>query len=289
MIISLENEQIFASFSTKGAELQQLQNKQTTLEYLWNGDAKFWGKHSPVLFPIVGGLKEDTYYFDGQSYELPRHGFARDREFEGHKISATEVLFLLKEDEESLKVYPFSFQLGLRYELINHSLRCSYEVLNTGDKDLWFSVGGHPAFRLPLNTGLNYDDYYLEFNKDEQLNVHQVNDNLIEDETEAIHLAAGKLPLNHQLFYQDALVLKDLKSDKITLKSDKDSHGLDFDFQGFPFFGIWAAKDADFICLEPWCGIADGVHHQQDLTSKEGIINLKPGKDWTRHWEVSCY
>ncbi|MBC8986937.1 aldose 1-epimerase family protein [Pedobacter sp. N36a] len=289
MIISLDNAQISATFSTKGGELQRLENKETALEYLWTGDANFWGKFSPILFPIVGGLKEDTYFFEGKSYQLPRHGFARDREFEAHKISPDEVLFLLKEDQESLKVYPFEFQLGLRYRLTGNTLSCSYEVLNTGDNDLWFSIGGHPAFRLPLQPELSYSDYYLEFNKDTQLNVHQVTDNLIEEETEPIHLQAEKLNLTHELFYQDALVLKDMKSNKISLKSLKDEHGLDFQFKGFPFFGIWAAKDADFICLEPWCGIADGIAHDQELSKKEGIIQLAPGKEWSRHWEVTCF
>ncbi|WP_316822703.1 aldose 1-epimerase family protein [Pedobacter gandavensis] len=290
MIISLENPQISASFSTKGGELQALESKQSNLKYLWNGDSNFWGKFSPVLFPIVGGLKEDTYFFDHQTYHLPRHGFARDRAFEAHKIADDEVLFLLKEDTESLKVYPFNFQLGLRYQLIKNTLRCSYEVLNTGAKDLWFSIGGHPAFSVPLKPGLKYDDYYLEFNQDKQLNVHQVTNNLIEEATAVIALTTeGKLPLNHQLFYQDALVLKDLKSNKISLKSDKDSHGFDFHFEAFPFFGIWAAKDADFVCLEPWCGIADGVHHDQELRNKEGIINLAPGKEWSQYWEVTIY
>ncbi|WP_316842544.1 aldose 1-epimerase family protein [Pedobacter gandavensis] len=290
MIISLENAQISASFSTKGGELQRLKSKQSSLEYLWNGDSKFWGKFSPILFPIVGGLKEDTYFFEEKAYQLPRHGFARDREFEAHKIGENEVLFLLKDDAESLKVYPFNFQLGLRYQLLENTLRCSYEVLNSGDKDLWFSIGGHPAFSVPLNSSLNYDDYYLEFNKDQQLNAHQVSNNLIEEETESIPLTSeGQLPLNHPLFYHDALVFKDLKSNKISLKSDKDPHGLDFHFEAFPFFGIWAAKDADFVCLEPWCGIADGVHHDQDLTKKEGMTKLAPGNEWFRHWEVTCF
>ncbi|WGQ11448.1 aldose 1-epimerase family protein [Pedobacter gandavensis] len=289
MIISLANAQISATFSTKGGELQRLENKETALEYLWTGDANFWGKFSPILFPIVGGLKEDTYFFEGKSYQLPRHGFARDREFEAHQISSEEVLFLLKEDEESLKVYPFKFQLGLRYRLTGNTLSCSYEVFNSGNKDLWFSIGGHPAFRIPLQSGLSYDDYYLEFNEDTQLNVHQVTNNLIEEETLPIHLVGGKLPLTHQLFYQDALVLKDLKSNQISLKSLKDKHGLDFHFDGFPFFGIWAAKDADFVCLEPWCGIADGVDHDQEFSNKEGIVRLAPGKEWSRYWEVTCF
>lgn len=289
MNISLENAQISATFSNLGGELQRLQNKETALDYLWNGDANFWGKFSPVLFPIVGGLKDDTYFFEGNSYQLPRHGFAREREFEAHKIGPEELLFLLKEDEESLKVYPFQFQLGLRYRLVGNTLGCSYEVLNTGKKDLWFSIGGHPAFRLPLKSHLNYEDYYLEFNKDRQLNVHQVTNNLIEEETEPMLLKAGKLHLTHELFYQDALVLKDLKSNIIGLKSLKDPHGLNFHFEAFPFFGIWAAKDADFVCLEPWCGVADGVDHDQQLTNKEGMVKLAPGKEWSRHWEVTCF
>ncbi|WP_316751246.1 aldose 1-epimerase family protein [Pedobacter gandavensis] len=290
MIITLENAEISVSFSTKGAELQSLESKQTGLSYLWNGNPQFWGKRSPVLFPIVGGLKDDTYYFEGQSYHLPRHGFARDREFEAIKISEEEVLFLLKEDEESLKVYPFKFQLGLHYRLTGNTLCCGYEVLNTGDNDLWFSVGGHPAFSLPLKPTLSYQDYYLQFNKDSELKVHEVFDNLITDTTETIRLtAAGKLALTHELFYKDALVFKNLKSNKIRLKSDKSPHGLDFHFEAFPYFGIWAAKDADFVCLEPWCGIADPVHHDQQLIHKEGMVNLEPGKDWLRHWEVTCF
>lgn len=290
MIITLENAEISVSFSTKGAELQSLENKQTGLSYLWNGDPEFWGKRSPVLFPIVGGLKDDTYFYEGKSYHLPRHGFARDKEFEAIKIGEEEILFLLKEDEESLKVYPFKFQLGLHYRLTGNTLSCGYEVLNTGDKDLLFSIGGHPAFSIPINPVLNYNDYYLQFNKDSQLKFQEVTDNLIDDAIGTHGLtSAGKLPLSHELFYHDALVLKNLKSNKIRLKSEKSPHGLDFHFEAFPFFGIWAAKDADFVCLEPWCGIADSVHHDQKLINKEGIVNLAPGKDWLRHWEVTCF
>lgn len=288
-MISLENTKIQAFFSSKGGELQSLKSKETNLEYLWSGNPDYWGKFSPILFPIVGGLKDNTYYFRGKAFTLPRHGLAREREFKVSKISETEVLFTLEQDEESLKVYPFEFRLGLRYTLLEDTLRCAYEVTNTGNQVLWFSIGGHPAFSVPLKEGLKYDDYYLQFNKDQQLISNKIKQDLIDDKTETIALTDGKLPLKHELFYEDALVFKNLKSDSISLKSDSDAHGLEFQFKGFPFFGIWAAKDADFVCLEPWCGIADGTHHQQQLEEKEGIISLNPKEEWTRHWQLSCF
>lgn len=288
-MISLENTKIHASFSSKGGELQSLRSKETNLEYLWSGNPDYWGKFSPILFPIVGGLKDNTYYFKDKAFTLPRHGLARDREFKVSQISETEILFTLEQDEESLKVYPFEFRLGLRYTLSGDTLSCAYEVANTGNQALWFSIGGHPAFSVPLKGGLKYGDYYLQFNKDHQLISNKIKQDLIDDETETIALTDGKLPLKHELFYEDALVFKRLQSDSIFLKSDADPHGLEFQFKGFPFFGIWSAKDADFVCLEPWCGIADGSHHQQKLEEKEGMMSLNPKEEWTRQWQVTCF
>jgi galactose mutarotase-like enzyme len=288
-MISLENTKIHASFSSKGGELQSLRSKETNLEYLWSGNPDYWGKFSPILFPIVGGLKDNTYYFKDKAFTLPRHGLAREREFKVSQISETEILFTLEQDEESLKVYPFEFRLGLRYILSGDTLSCAYEVTNTGNQALWFSIGGHPAFSVPLKEGLKYGDYYLQFNKDHQLISNKIKQDLIDDETETIALTDGKLPLKHELFYEDALVFKRLQSDSIFLKSDADPHGLEFQFKGFPFFGIWSAKDADFVCLEPWCGIADGSHHQQKLEEKEGIMSLNPKEEWSRQWQVTCF
>lgn len=285
----LENTKIYASFSAKGGELQSLKHKETGLEYLWSGNPEHWAKFSPILFPVVGGLKGNTYYFKDQAYILPRHGFARDREFKVDQISETEILFTLEHDEESLKVYPFHFRLGLRYQLTENGISCNYEVANTGTEQLWFSIGGHPAFAVPLKEGLTYADYYLQFNKDQQLVSNKIYHDLIDDETESIILKDGQLPLKHELFYEDALVFKQLQSDCISIKSKKDTHGLDFQFSDFPFFGIWSAKDADFVCLEPWYGIADGIHHHQELEEKEGILSLDPQEQWTRHWKVTCF
>ena len=288
-MILLENENIKVAISTKGAELQSIHSKTTDFEYLWKGDPQYWGKFSPVLFPIVGALKDNKYIFGDQEYELPRHGFARDHEFESEQISNEEVLFTLSQTADTLKVYPFEFKLGLRYKIAGAAVSCSYEVYNPGSEALLFSVGGHPAFAAPLTAGSVYEDYYLEFNKDESITYHKIEDNLIADETVSLSLNEGKLVLKHELFYNDALVIKGLKSDSISLKNNKNQHGLNFTFENFPFFGIWAAKDADFICLEPWCGIADSVNHNQQLRDKEGIISLSPGLDWKRSWSVEVF
>jgi galactose mutarotase-like enzyme len=284
-MIILENDNLIASFSAKGAELQSLKSKISNAEYIWNGDPKFWAKHSPVLFPIVGTLRDNKYVYQGNTYTLPRHGFARDQKFEVEPVNATEVVFILEQSEESLAVYPFQFSLSLRYRLSEDGLTCSYEVKNPADQELLFSIGGHPAFATPVN-GIEYSNYRLTFNNDTELCYHKIVDNLVSDETLVLPLADQQLELKHELFYNDALVFKTLKSDRITLSNSRNNGVLEFDFEGFPYFGIWAAKDANFVCLEPWCGIADGLNHNQDFKNKEGIIKLPANQSWKRAWTV---
>lgn len=289
MIVAIKNEHLAVQFSTKGAELQRIVGTDSNINYMWNGDAKFWGKFSPVLFPIVGALKENTYIYKDKSYQLPRHGFARDMDFEHELVSTSEIIFKLKYTDETLKIYPFEFELVLRYRLQGASLQCTYQVLNPNNETMLFSIGGHPAFAAPLNGEGVYTDYYLQFNNDDELTFHLIEDNLISDKTVNVKLEDKKLPLKHELFYGDALVFKNLKSNHIRLLNTKNYQGLDFHFGGFPFFGIWAAIDADFVCLEPWCGVADGVNHNQNLEEKEGMETLAPGKSWERSWEICCF
>lgn len=289
MMVSISNHVLSASFATKGAELQRLVSKETNINYLWNGDANYWGKFSPVLFPIVGALKNNTYTHNGQTYELPRHGFARDMEFAYEKLAEDEILFTLTHNVDTLKNFPFAFQLNLRYKLANHTLFCTYEVINPAQQNLFFSVGGHPAFAVPLTKNTTFEDYFLQFNNDEKLSIHQISGGLVCDETTSILLNQGKLGLNRKLFYTDALVFKALKSDTISLLNTQNKHGLHFNFKGFPYFGIWAAKDANFVCLEPWCGIADGINHTQELTKKEGMNCLPPNGFWQRTWSITCF
>jgi galactose mutarotase-like enzyme len=292
MTFKLENENISLEIVAKGAELSRVWGKKTHLDYLWSGDANFWGKTSPVLFPIVGGLKNNTYTHEGKTYNLPRHGFARDKVFELETQTPETLVFLLKSDAQTRENYPFEFKLRLKYTLLETGFSLTYSVKNTDEKqNLLFSVGAHPAFRLPLIAQTEYTDYHLKFSDTETLGRFPLDSaGLIETKPDPLFLEnTQELALTPALFYSDAVVLKHLKSEEITIGSTKTAHGLRFSFKGFPYFGIWAARDAPFICLEPWCGIADGVNTTQILAEKEGINELAPQKTFERTWAVDIF
>lgn len=285
---TLKNQSLSIQINPKGAELTSIFNNEKQTEYMWNADFTFWGKSSPVLFPIVGALKENTYRFEGQEYTLPRHGFARDREFVVEKLDESNATFLLTHDENTLKVYPFKFEFRLIYTLENNTLKVMYSVKNIGKNKMYFSVGGHPAFAVPFSENTNYEDYYLKFDKTETFKRWGLTpEGLIETQPSNFLIDTNRLNLTKELFYDDAIVFKNLESTSVILKSDKTNHQLKFDFEGFPYLGIWAAKDANFVCIEPWCGIADSANHNQELTEKEGIIELGLGEIFERYWRVT--
>lgn len=288
-MIHLKSKRLEAFIHPLGAELRSLKSLVTGLEYMWEGDPAFWGKVSPVLFPIVGSLKDNTYLFEGKSYALPRHGFAREREFKAEQPSENQAVFTLEQDEESLKSYPFPFRLQLIYEIQEETLHCTYKVHNPGDSPLWFSIGGHPAFKAPLMANTAYQEHYLQFNVVEPLERWLLEDGLIANQCTPLEATLGRINLDPRLFYEDAIVLKNLRSGKVTLGSTRHAHGLDFCFEGFPYLGIWAAKNAPFVCIEPWCGHADTVGHHQQLTEKPGIEKLEAGANWERTWKVVVF
>ena len=285
---TLKNNQLTVKINPKGAELSSLFNIENQTEYLWNADPTFWGKSSPVLFPIVGALKNDIYRFEGKEYTLPRHGFARDREFIVEKSEENSVTFLLTYDENTLKVYPFKFEFRLIYSLENNTMSVTYSVKNIGENKMYFSVGGHPAFAVPLAEDTAYDDYYLEFNKTETFKRWGLTtDGLIETQPIDFLAYTNNLNLTKELFYDDAIVFKNLESTFVTLKSNKTNRQIKFDFEGFPCIGIWAKEEADFVSIEPWCGIADSLNHNQELTEKEGMNCLAIGNIFEKTWRVT--
>lgn len=287
---TIENEYLSASINEKGAELTSLVYKPSGQEYMWNADPAYWAKHSPVLFPIVGTLKNNTFVYKNKSYQLSRHGFARDKEFEVTAQTADSISLTLQDDSETLKIYPFQFQFSLIYMLEEKTLSVTYLVKNVNNGDMYFSVGGHPAFKLPLAEGLAYDDYYLRFSATENVGRWPISpDGLLEEVPVDLLSNTNRLPLSKKLFAKDALVIKSLASTEVALKSDKDEAGFTFNFDGFPYLGIWAAKDADFVCIEPWCGIADPVNASQKIEEKEGIIMLNKGAHFERTWSVEIH
>ena len=274
---SISNDFISIKVATKGAELQSIYHKQHQLEYMWSGDPAFWGKHSPVLFPIVGELKNKTYNYNGKQYNLSRHGFAREMEFEVTGQNEVSITFSLKSNEVTVETYPFQFVFSVRYSLIQNTLQVTFIVENTGSDKMLFSVGGHPAFKVPLIEGTTYEDYQLVFNEKETTGRWPISaDGLIEAEPKSLLENENILPLKKELFSADAIVLKNLRSKSVSITSPVTEHGLKVDFADFPFLGIWETKGGDFVCIEPWCGIADSVNASGNLEEKEGINTLEP-------------
>jgi galactose mutarotase-like enzyme len=278
-IYNLENDFLRILISDAGAELQSIINKKTNLEYLWQAGAE-WPKHAPVLFPFVGQLKNNSYYYINKEYHSNRHGFAREKIFHAEAEGNQKILFSLSDDEQTKLQYPFHFRLGIHYEILENTLIVSYSVNNTDKNNLLFSIGAHPAFKVPLRLNEQYDDYYLRFEKNETIERLLLTNGLISDQTIPFLNDSNILPLNKSMFYDDAIVLKNLQSELISLKNKKTNNGLHFIFKGYPYFGIWAAHDANFICLEPWHGIADRTDHNQNLKDKEGIISLPSGENF---------
>lgn len=289
-MINIENQQLKIAVNSKGAELTSIFHKGHKLEYLWGGDPAVWGKQSPLLFPIVGTLKNGSYTVDGQHYELGRHGFARETAFEVEAQSKDSVTFVLRSNSQTREVYPFDFELRVIYQLAPNGLATTYQVKNPSKHPIYFSIGAHPAFRVPLAEGTDYTDYFLEFETEETAPRWPISaEGLIETSSEPLLEGTRLLPLTKELFLRDALVFKNLKSTTVTLQSNKTPHGLEFDFADFPYMGIWAAKGADFVCIEPWCGIADSTDSDQQFAHKEGIEKLEGGEIFERTWTLSLF
>ncbi len=287
---SLRNSILSVDITEKGAELQSIVHQQTGLQYLWNADPQVWAKHSPVLFPIIGELKNGSYQFNGKVYHLGRHGFARDMMFAVSDQSEHSLTFTTTETPDTLFVYPFPFSFSIQYTLDKNRLYVIYKVKNTGTETMYFSVGGHPAFQVPLAENTDFEDYYLSFSQVENAKRYPLSKDGLVDTTPVPFFANTEhLKLKRFFFYEDALVFKDVQSNSITVKSDVTPHGFTVYFEGFPYLGLWNKKDANFLCIEPWCGIADSVAASGDLTQKEGIHALQPKDVFERQWSVEIF
>ncbi|TYU01072.1 aldose 1-epimerase family protein [Listeria monocytogenes] len=288
-MIKLENEVLLVEMKTAGAELTRIFHKDTGLEYLWNADSKFWGRHSPVLFPTVGRLVDDTYLVDGKQYHLGQHGFARDRDFQVIEQTENTVRFELDADEDSLAIYPYKFKLSIIYTIEKNTVAVSYEVENTDNKRIYFSIGAHPAFHLPLTDGTAFEDYYLDFGTEENLETLCLEGPYRSgDIKKIVDEPARYLPLSYDLFKNDALIFEALKQKEMTIKSDKTPHFVKVSFPEFPFVGVWTAKPGTpFLCIEPWYGIADGAGESVELRDKAGIEHLEPEAVFASEYEIT--
>ena len=289
MLYTLENEKVKITISKQGAELHNITSKVDGTEYLWNRNKRYWSYSAPVLFPIVGKVKNGTYKVDGKEYNLPQHGLARLKEFEMIKKTDNKIMFELVASEETLNVYPYKFSLKISYTLIENGVITEYIVENTDNKMIYFSIGAHPAFMCPMVAGEIINDYYFEFNKKENCDIIPINeDGYIKRERKQYLVDNNIIPLNFDVFKGDALVFDSLKSNKISLKSVNHDKVLTMDFTGFPYMGLWTkATGAPFVCIEPWYGHADFEDFNGELKDKAGIEKLEVGQKFNSSYTVT--
>lgn len=281
MITTISNSILSASIKHSGAELFSLKDNQDK-EYIWEGNPDFWGKHSPVLFPIVGTLKDNTYTINGKEYQLPRHGFARDMDFQLIEKTENSAVFSLKSDAETLKKYPFEFELQLIYTLENSTLNIGYKVINNSKTNMPFSIGAHPAIALPEE----FENYAFEFEKEEVLKYYILENDLISNKTENLETTENLIPLNYKLFENDALIFKSLESNSLTILENSKPY-IKFDFKDFPSLGIWTKDQAPFVCIEPWLGYSDTAENSGDLYEKEGILVLDTNQTFNSQFSIT--
>ncbi len=291
MIYSIENEHLSVKIQHKGAEICSLKSKSTNQEFMWNANPDVWSSFAPVLFPIIGVLKNGSYTYKDKTYQIPKHGFIRNNsklELADKKEDA--LTLILEYNEDTLQMYPFKFAFYITFQLKGNSLIVKHKVERMGEGELLFSLGGHPAFKCPFNDAEDLSDYYLEFEATETADTHLLaTDGLVSNQTSPILEKSNKLPLTKHLFDNDALIFKKLKSKKVTLKSDKNTSSLSVTFNDFKYLGIWAKPGASFVCIEPWLGIADTEDTNSKLESKEGIIKLHSHKSFEAEYEISIH
>ncbi|MFD2562753.1 aldose 1-epimerase family protein [Aquimarina rubra] len=279
MIYTIENDELIVRIDTVGAELTSIKTKKDTKEFLWQGDPAIWASQAPVLFPVIGGLKNGMYTYKGKSYSLPKHGFIRyNKNIVGTQDSTTKASFTLCASEETLKSYPFKFNFTISFELINNQIHVSHTIANNDSETMFFSVGGHPAFNCPLDISENYEDYYISLEKTKNPKSYVLNDQgLISKNTISI-IDDHKIWLTDTLFDKDALIFKNINAKKAILTHKIKGPVLSIDFNDFPNLGIWAKHKSPYVCIEPWLGYADVEETTQNLEEKEGIQKLDKGQ-----------
>ncbi len=289
MVYTIENDAIRVQISDLGAELQSILLKADGTEYLWQGDKAYWSGRAYNLFPICGRLTEGKYTYAGKTYEMNLHGFARKTVFEVIDQKPDSICFHLAADEISRAQYPFEFSLKLCYTLEHTAVRTTFLVENRGEPPMIFAVGGHPGFNVPLSEGEAFEDYYLEFDCAKPARAITMSPTCYTTrDSEFFMLEEGKiLPLRHDLFDNDAIVLEDMCR-AVTLKSKKSGKQVRVQYPDMNYLGLWHAPktEAPYICIEPWYSVPAYDGEIDALETKRDMIHLERGKTYQNSYVI---
>lgn len=285
---TLENNNLLIEINTKGAELSRIYSKTTNKEILWYGDNAHWGRHSPILFPIVGRLKDNETIIDNTVYQMNQHGFARDMNFELLEIKNNSLTYKLESDTNTKTRYPYDFELLITYTLEESFVDINWKVVNRSNSDMYFSIGAHPAFNIPFEEMDTLDNYYLNFKSTGKVNSYSLDGPFVSSKNSVDNLEL--LNLKPELFKNDALIYDNVY--EVSICSKNTNQSINVKFTNFPFVGIWSPyykksnSIAPFLCIEPWYGIADSVDSNKDYKSKLGINKLSTSEVFEASYQI---
>lgn len=286
MEYQLTSDELTVSIKTAGAEVTSVKTKDG-VEFMWCGDAKYWGRHAPVLFPIVGKVLDNQYTYEGKSYSLSQHGFARDSEFEVENVTKNKITLVLKSNEQTKEKYPFDFTLKLHYALEKNKLTIGYEVMNEDTKEIYFSIGGHPAFNCPMFEDETMKDYVIEFEVVENAKKLGITSEVyLSGQIEDYNVKT--IPLSHDFFKDGVTILTELQSNVVTLKSLKHGTSMTMNRGELPLLGLWSPeKGAPFVCVEPWVGHTDYITNSTEISEKKDFVKLAIGEVFKTSYDMT--
>ncbi len=279
MSYTIENDKLRFSVDTQGAQPRSVYSKITSTEYLWQGDKTYWGGRAYNLFPFIGRMYNNTYRYGGKEYTSRTHGVARYNDFEVESHTAMKIVLLLRENEETLKEYPFRFEYRVSFEVKENTLSVTQTVTNTDDKTLICAFGGHPGINIPFDGGV-FEDYYIEFSEKTDVRRHLFSDvsPLMAGKSVPYELVDGvKMPFKHDLFDNDAMVFSNT-SGHVAYRSKRGKRSLNVHFEDFKYIGFWhpGKTDAPFVCFEPWTAVAATEGVQDELETKADMTHVAP-------------
>ncbi len=292
MDYTIKNNMIEVVISEHGAEVQSVKGAHTGEEYMWQADPEIWGRHAPVLFPIVGRLKNDEYKYQGKTYHMGQHGFARDCDFEVENHTQESITFLLKDNEKTREMYPFKFEFRVNYNLMNNLLEENFSVVNKSDETMIFGVGGHPGFNLPVNNGEEKEDYYFDMHPSIARVKIPLKGAYLDWNNRSLASTDSFIGLSDELFKDDALIYELHGHDnKVSLRTDKSKFHINVWTRNAPYVGIWSQypNTANYVCIEPWWGIADREDADGELEHKYGMNHLEPGKEYQAGFSITYH
>lgn len=284
----LENNNLIIEIKNNGAELTRIYSKSKNIDFLWNANNKYWGRHSPILFPIVGRLKDNETIINKNVYSMTQHGFARDMYFDLISQDENSLTYKLESNDTTKSKYPYEFELIIKYTLNTSSINVSWQVKNKSNEAMYFSIGAHPAFNVPFDDDNDLSQYYLKLLSKNTINSYILEGPFVSKKTKISCL--NNLDIKPELFKNDAIIYDNINEVSICSKISNTS--IKVNFKDFPFVGIWSPyyeetnSIAPFICIEPWYGIADSVDSNKDFKTKLGINKLSIGEVFKASYEI---